>query len=99
MRGGGGAGSALAAPPQQARTSSPFAPTATRCSRWALPAGIGLERGSRAGAWRAFAQGCRCNQETLALLERQGLRVVELARADWRGMPSLVRPLVIGEAA
>jgi SAM-dependent methyltransferase len=49
--------------------------------------------------WRAFAQGCRCNQETLALLERQGLRVVELARAEWRGMPSLVRPLVIGEAA
>lgn len=52
-----------------------------------------------AGPWRAFAQGCRCNQETLALLERQGLRVVDLARADWRGMPSLVRPLVIGEAA
>jgi SAM-dependent methyltransferase len=49
--------------------------------------------------WRAFAQGCRCNQETLVLLERQGLRVVDLARADWRGMPSLVRPLVIGEAA
>ena len=49
--------------------------------------------------WRAFAQGCRCNQETLALLERQGLRVVELARADWRGMPSFVRPLVVGEAA
>ena len=52
-----------------------------------------------AGPWRAFAQGCRCNQETLTLLERQGLRVVDLARADWRGMPSLVRPLVIGEAA
>jgi SAM-dependent methyltransferase len=52
-----------------------------------------------AGPWRAFAQGCRCNQETLTMLERQGLRLVDLARADWRGMPSLVRPLVIGEAA
>jgi ubiquinone/menaquinone biosynthesis C-methylase UbiE len=61
--------------------------------------GLARRQDRLAGAWRAFAQGCRCNQETLALLERQGLRVVELARADWRGMPSVVRPLVIGEAA
>jgi len=52
-----------------------------------------------AGPWRAFAQGCRCNQPTLELLERQGLDVVELARASWRGMPSVVRPLVVGHAA
>jgi SAM-dependent methyltransferase len=60
---------------------------------------LGRRQDRLAGPWRAFAQGCRCNQETLALLERHGLRVVDLARADWRGMPSLVRPLVIGEAA
>ena len=61
--------------------------------------GLARRQDRLAGAWGAFAQGCRCNQETLTLLERQGLRVVDLARADWRGMPSLVRPLVIGEAA
>ena len=52
-----------------------------------------------AGAWGAFAQGCRCNQPTLQLLEQQGLDVVELDRARWRGMPAVVRPLVIGHAA
>jgi ubiquinone/menaquinone biosynthesis C-methylase UbiE len=52
-----------------------------------------------ASVWRGFAQGCRCNQPTLELLERQGLGVVELAHARWRGMPSLVRPLVMGHAA
>jgi SAM-dependent methyltransferase len=52
-----------------------------------------------AGAWRAFAQGCRCNQATLELLEAEGLRLRALERARWRGMPALVHPLAIGVAA
>jgi SAM-dependent methyltransferase len=48
--------------------------------------------------WRAFAAGCRCNQPTLAVLERGGLRVGTVHRAGWRGMPAIVRPLAIGEA-
>jgi ubiquinone/menaquinone biosynthesis C-methylase UbiE len=50
-----------------------------------------------AAPWRAFAVGCRCNQPTLDLLRRE-LRVGEVRRAGWRGMPALVRPLAIGEA-
>jgi ubiquinone/menaquinone biosynthesis C-methylase UbiE len=50
-----------------------------------------------AAPWRAFAVGCRCNQSTLELLARE-LRVGEVQRASWRGMPALVRPLAIGEA-
>jgi ubiquinone/menaquinone biosynthesis C-methylase UbiE len=48
--------------------------------------------------WAAFADGCRCNQETLGLIER-ALRIERLEREEWRGMPGLVRPLVVGEAS
>jgi SAM-dependent methyltransferase len=47
--------------------------------------------------WKAFAQGCRCDQDTLGLIER-GLRIERLEREEWRGMPRLVRPLIVGEA-
>jgi ubiquinone/menaquinone biosynthesis C-methylase UbiE len=50
-----------------------------------------------AGPWEAFADGCRCNQETLGLIQRT-LRVERLEREEWRGMPGLVRPLIVGEA-
>ena len=50
-----------------------------------------------AGPWKAFADGCRCNQETLGMIERT-LRIERLERAEWRGMPGLVRPLIVGEA-
>jgi len=50
-----------------------------------------------AGPWKAFASGCRCNQETLGLIER-ALRITRLERDEWRGMPGLVRPLIVGEA-
>ncbi|WP_285750655.1 class I SAM-dependent methyltransferase [Lentzea sp. NBRC 105346] len=50
-----------------------------------------------AGLWAAFAQGCRCNRDTLSLLlDRFTLEKVDHAR--WSGMPSLVRPLVMGSA-
>ena len=50
-----------------------------------------------AGLWHACAMGCRCNQPTVELLERAGLSL-ELAPSRWRGMPSVVRPLVVGTA-
>lgn len=50
-----------------------------------------------AGPWAAFAQGCRCNRPTEALLERE-FRMGGVERASWRGMPALVHPLVIGHA-
>jgi SAM-dependent methyltransferase len=51
-----------------------------------------------AGPWKAFADGCRCDQDTLGLIERS-LRIERLERAEWRGMPVLVRPLIVGEAS
>jgi ubiquinone/menaquinone biosynthesis C-methylase UbiE len=49
-------------------------------------------------AWRAFAYGCRCNQDTLEILEQLSFRVTRAERARWRAMPPIVRPLVLGEA-
>ena len=48
--------------------------------------------------WAAFASGCRCNRNTLDLLDASGIPVSELDRHKWKGMPSLVRPLAIGSA-
>jgi len=50
-----------------------------------------------AAPWAAFAQGCRCNVPTDALLADE-LCVGRVEHAQWRGMPALVRPLVVGEA-
>ena len=46
--------------------------------------------------WAAFAAGCRCDRDTVALLARAGWDVGGLRTADWRGMPRIVRPLVVG---
>ena len=48
--------------------------------------------------WRRFAIGCRCNRPTIELIEAGDLEVDQLSRASWRGMPRIVRPLVIGSA-
>jgi len=48
--------------------------------------------------WRAFAYGCRCNQNTLELLEQTPLRITELRRERWYSMPPIVRPLICGQA-
>lgn len=50
-----------------------------------------------AGPWAAFAQGCRCDRDTVALL-KQRFDIEDLSTARWRGMPSVVHPLVIGTA-
>lgn len=47
--------------------------------------------------WRACAAGCRCNRRTLALLESR-FAETSAQPAVWRGMPSIVHPLVVGEA-
>jgi ubiquinone/menaquinone biosynthesis C-methylase UbiE len=50
-----------------------------------------------AGPWAVFAQGCRCDRDTVPLIgERFELEWTTGAR--WRGMPSLVHPLVVGAA-
>ena len=47
--------------------------------------------------WRAFANGCRCNQDTLRLVEG-ALSVDRVERQTWRGMPPIVSPVITGEA-
>ena len=47
--------------------------------------------------WRRFAGGCRCNRPTVKLMRDCGFTVA----ADdvvWRGMPPIVRPLMMGRA-
>jgi ubiquinone/menaquinone biosynthesis C-methylase UbiE len=46
--------------------------------------------------WAAFAAGCRCDQDTVGLLAAAGFDVSGLRRETWRGMPSIVTPLVVG---
>jgi SAM-dependent methyltransferase len=50
-----------------------------------------------AGAWAAFADGCRCDRETLATIEAR-MRIAKLERAGWKGMPAIVKPLAWGWA-
>ena len=47
--------------------------------------------------WAAFAGGCRCTRDTLALLRRH-FAVTELEHHRWRGMPGIVQPLIAGRA-
>jgi ubiquinone/menaquinone biosynthesis C-methylase UbiE len=47
--------------------------------------------------WRRFAAGCRCNRRTVELMRANGFRVAA-ADAVWRGMPPIVRPLMVGRA-
>ena len=47
--------------------------------------------------WQRFAEGCRCNRATLEPMGACGFRV-DARLAAWRGMPPIIRPLVIGRA-
>lgn len=47
--------------------------------------------------WRAFAGGCCCNRRTVELMRANGFTVTA-DDAVWRGMPSIVHPIVIGRA-
>ncbi len=59
-----------------------------RAARW---------QGRLAEAWAGFADGCRCDRDTLSTISAQ-LEIESLERAHWRGMPRVVRPLVVGAA-
>ena len=48
--------------------------------------------------WRGFARGCRCNRATEQLIAACGLELEAVETASWRGMPRIVRPLIIGRA-
>lgn len=61
-------------------------------SRW-----LAASQDALARPWRAFAGGCVCNRTTLELIQASGFRVAT-DEAAWRGMPGIVRPLVIGQA-
>jgi hypothetical protein len=47
--------------------------------------------------WAAWAAGCRCDRETLGAIGGH-LRVTRVEAERWRGMPFVVKPLVVGEA-
>jgi SAM-dependent methyltransferase len=51
-----------------------------------------------AGPWRRFAEGCRCNRATVELIKAGDLEVDQAREGSWRGMPAIVRPLVVGRA-
>jgi ubiquinone/menaquinone biosynthesis C-methylase UbiE len=50
-----------------------------------------------AAPWQAFASGCHCNRPTLTLIAESGFEF-DVTEATWRGMPSIVKPLVYGRA-
>jgi SAM-dependent methyltransferase len=50
-----------------------------------------------AAPWRAFASGCHCNRETIALMAACGFEL-DVSESAWRGMPGIVRPLAYGHA-
>ncbi|HEX3911378.1 MAG TPA: class I SAM-dependent methyltransferase [Solirubrobacteraceae bacterium] len=48
-----------------------------------------------AAPWRTFANGCRCDQETVMMMAACGFQL-DVSEAAWRGMPAIVKPLVYG---
>jgi SAM-dependent methyltransferase len=50
-----------------------------------------------AGPWAAFAEGCRCDRDTLPAIAEH-LDVTEVESARWSGMVPIVHPLVVGAA-
>ncbi|TRW89073.1 class I SAM-dependent methyltransferase [Mycolicibacterium sp. 018/SC-01/001] len=47
--------------------------------------------------WRVFAGGCDCTRDTMAVMTACGFSP-EVEHANWRGMPAIVHPLLIGSA-
>jgi len=47
--------------------------------------------------WRRFAGNCRCNRPTVELMRSCGFDV-SADTVAWRGMPPIVRPLMVGRA-
>jgi len=51
------------------------------------------------GPWRFFADGCRCNRDTVAAIEESPLHLDSAEPGNLPKAPSLVRPLVTGVAS
>lgn len=47
--------------------------------------------------WQRFAAGCRCNRATAQLMTISGLEP-DYREVSWRGVPPIVRPLIVGQA-
>jgi SAM-dependent methyltransferase len=47
--------------------------------------------------WRRYASGCRCNRDTLTSIGAAGF-IADVWHETWRGVPPLVRPLIVGRA-
>jgi SAM-dependent methyltransferase len=50
------------------------------------------------GPWGAFGRGCHPNRDTLATMETSALEVVDVDRERMPKAPTIVRPMIIGEA-
>ncbi|HEU5486639.1 MAG TPA: class I SAM-dependent methyltransferase [Microlunatus sp.] len=48
--------------------------------------------------WRRFARGCQSNRATGELIVASGLALGPVRATAWRGMPPIVRPLIVGQA-
>ena len=64
------------------------------------PAGSRLERWQQRlhSPWRAFANGCRCDQDTMSFIQRAGFALADRRAERWRAMPAIVQPLICGQA-
>lgn len=62
---------------------------APRLSRW---------QRRLADPWAAFADGCRCDRDTLGHLRAAGWHIARMREDRWKGMPRIVAPLAIGAA-
>jgi ubiquinone/menaquinone biosynthesis C-methylase UbiE len=51
-----------------------------------------------AAPWRLLAAGCRCNQDTRALIEASPLRLASLEAATMPSAPAFMSPLIFGSA-
>ncbi len=51
------------------------------------------------GPWRLFADGCRCNRDTVASIEASPLTLDAVERGELPKSPPLTRPLVWGSAS
>jgi len=63
-------------------------------------AGSRLERWQQRlhSPWRAFAYGCRCDQDTMSLIEHAEFAFADRRPGRWRAMPAIVQPLICGQA-
>jgi ubiquinone/menaquinone biosynthesis C-methylase UbiE len=50
------------------------------------------------GPWKVFANGCHCNRDTVAAIERSALQPEDVERGEIPKVPPVVRPMAFGAA-